>query len=215
MIHACDQGSVTPLRRNDVRRRSSSTPLKVGTEAEPLDSRQGAMQDDCPRVVMHMHESTSTLINSHACMHGRTHAARTHAKAAPTTESWTSVASNHWHTLLGYSSRPGRSTRQRRKWQDTLVCVKSKVSQRCHMCDGSGPSLPSTACKHSHPQAQPDTYHRRAKNAWHLAGERARCAATQGSVEGRAHVDARGSGCVKTLTSGCGQELAIHSPLCS
>jgi hypothetical protein len=77
MIHACDQGSVTPLRRNDVRRRSSSTPLKVGIQAEPLDSRQGAMHEDCPRVVMHMHESTSTLINSHACMHACTHAART------------------------------------------------------------------------------------------------------------------------------------------
>jgi hypothetical protein len=160
-MRATTEGSVTPLRRNDVRRRSSSTPLNVGTQAEPLDSRQGAMHDDCPRVVMHMHESTSTLFNSHACMHACMHARTQHARKSRTNNRvMDECRKQSWHTLLDYSSRPGRSTRQRRKWQDTLVCVQSKVSQRCHTCDGSsGPSLPSTACKHSHPQAQPDTYH--------------------------------------------------------
>ena len=97
----------------------------------------------------------------------------------------------------------------------THLFVHCVTSQRCHTCDGSSdPSLPSTACKHSHPQAQPDTYHCACEECVAFGwGAHAACGNARGRRGARARRCAWISGCVSDIR--VWPQLAIFIHLCA
>jgi hypothetical protein len=148
-------------------------------------------------------QPSSTVM--HACMHACTHARSTHAKAAPTTESWTSVASNHGTHCLTIARdlvAPRGSGGSGRTHLFDIVCSQRSLNAATRVTAAAAPPCQVQLASTHTPKRNLTHTIVRAKNAWHLAGERARCAATQGSVEGRVHVDARGSGCVSDQHQG-------------